>query len=331
MSVWLFDSAGAALYEVAEFESIITTERFREHSEWSGRFPASAYTKFTEAYFAIVSGEPEVYLVEDITLKTDRDGQTVEVGGRSASALLHTRTIVGTLTWDTLTAGAMIADMMGDFTTTRALPLVFGTGDTVGSTFSLQRSWGDCGEIALEILAAQSLGMRTRMDGATVKLDVFAPNYTDTILGEAYGSADSSTYEKAKGSWRNYAYVLGEGVGDARMQVTVDQTASGERRELYVDASDLQKGVLTDPQYQALLSARGASKLADTRLVEWANADTDAALRAGDVVWYDSTRWAMSFMCTEAMTTYEGGTVKHTAKFGERRATLRKTLRRYAK
>lgn len=412
--LWLFDAAGNQTAEIAEYNSVITTERYREHSEWSGLFSPSDYAKFAAAYYAQMSGETEVYLVEKPVYTTGKKGG-LEVSGRSASALLSLRTIVGTKAWNAMTAGAMLSNMMADFIGSRALALKFGTGTAVGSAFTLQRSWEDCGEIALEVLAAQNLGMRTRFDGTVPTLDVFAAADIGVNLGEKFLDGSTARLINDKSAWRNFAYVLGEGEGDARIQTTVDQTSGAERRELYVDARDLQReftvampytvnatnnmftivghglavgnkvklsGVtggaplandtyyyvnvdgttpmtadvfslsatlggatinvttngsgsittlrINDAQYPTLLQARGASRLADTRRLEYAEAsDVTAALRAGDVVWYDAGVFGSSFMASEVVSTYEGERVTRSVAMGDPPATGFRSLRRY--
>lgn len=326
--LWLYDSTGVLTSVVTEFETIETRERYREHSEWTGRFSLSAKAALDDAYFAVVADEPEVYLVQRVETETGLN-QGVIASGLSASALLSIRTIAGTKTWNGLTAGAMIANMMADFTGARAIHLTFGTGSSIGSAFSMQRSWGDAGVRAIEILAAQDLGMRTRLDGTSVMLDVFALSDTGLLLGEVYGDGSTARQARDDKPWKNYAYVLGEGVGAARVQVIVDQTGGAERRELYVDASDLQKGTLTDLQYQALLTARGASKLAEARRIDTAKADgMTAPVRAGDVIWYDSSFWQASYPVTEVITTREGSKVRRSPVLGEPTMTMQRMIRR---
>ena len=327
--LWLYDKAGDTIAHLPEYESLLTTERYREHSEWTGRFPTDAYAALEAAYFASVDDEPEVYLVQAPELVTGKQ-RFAACGGLSASALLSLRTIEGTKAWSAMKAGAMVADMMSTFTGARVLPISFGTGDTLGSAFSEQRSWGDCGEIAIGLLAAQGLGMRTRFEGKSVKLDVYAPADTGLLLGEGYGDGSTSSRGRNDKKWRNYAYVAGEGEGSARIVEIVDQTSGGERRELYVDARDISRGSLTETQYRALLAARGASKLADHRRVDMATAtDLNAALRAGDVVWYDATMWSASFMATEVRTVRErGAVVSRTPTFGEPLGGIAQNLRR---
>lgn len=86
--------------------------------------------------------------------------------------------------------------------------------------------------------------------------------------------------------YKNFAYVAGEGEGSARVIVEVDlrSSADEERREVYVDARDLQstyqddagdEHTYTADQYRALLRQRGLEKLAEYQKIETVNGDVD--------------------------------------------------------
>ena len=68
--------------------------------------------------------------------------------------------------------------------------------------------------------------------------------------------------------------IAGEGEGDDRRQVTLEDTSKGlSRRELYVDARDLQSdsdpdNPIPEEEYMQLLSSRGKEKLAENQLVQ---------------------------------------------------------------
>jgi hypothetical protein len=417
--------------------------------------------------------------VEHVELVTGAEPHCI-AKGRSATALLHQRTIEGTEVWSATKHGAIVKDIIDGFTGDRAIAgLSFGTGDTLGTAIDLQHSWGDAGEVVLEVLAAGNLGMTATLTGTDIVLDVFAPTDNGTLLGEKYRNASSGAVVRQTGDWRNYAIVLGEdpdlvpvtpsatniaagssvsgsasdlaargtalwtlgenastgltldctfgtvpadaepgefvvvgayqgtsthwieahawnyGTGayeklrdlficsgglngdewrvpfamrhidttngecklrlvhnsatynnahrlvldyvaceyqPARTRVDVDDTGTDELRELYVDARDLQKtahGVtLSDVDYAAVLTQRGYEKLSETRIVEYAEADTDAELSPGAVCWYDNRVWSGSLMVTEAKTTREGGHVLQTATLGEPPLSLRRLIRK---
>lgn len=480
--LWLYDSSRVRTGHVFEASSLVVTRRFAEHSEWRGRFPVSAYDALAAAAYAVPHGQDEVYLVERVTIGDDVEAATeyVEAGGRSCTALLHLRTIVGTMSWAAVKHGQIISDIIGSLSGGRAIGgLAFGTGASVGTPIDLQRSWGDMGEVVREVASAASLGLRARLSGTSILIDVFAAASSDALVGDEYGTGSSSQYSVDNTEWRNYAVVLGEvpeptgipattktltngstgsgtsadiddmdgthwsivedaatgillelvfrtlaghtpgeisvrgyytgsgtnhhidlygynydtGIWDLlvdgfmpgggaaaadytysfgpiyvdeayrfakfrlqhhtatynaahnlvldsaritmrapRVRVDVDQRSGGALRELFIDARDIQRNsgddTLSASEYAAVLAARGAEKLADTRRIEFAAVTLDAALNPGDVVWYDSSRWKASLMCTEATITTEGGMVKHSATLGEPPPRMRKTFRK---
>lgn len=210
--------------------------------------------------------------------------------------------------------------------------LAFGEGVTAGEAIDMQRSWGDLGDAVLEVLGAGTLGIRSRLVGRSILIDVFEPATTAVTMGEAYGDGLASSLSVDKRAWRNYAYVLGEGEGSARVQVEVDLTDGEERRELYVDARDLQKEVdgetLSDADYEAVLTQRGTEKLAETRLVEFIEATATGTVSVGDLVHYDSGEWSAELMASEVTTTIEGGASARKVLLGEPPATLKRTVKR---
>ena len=330
--LWLIDSAGAQTAYIPEAASVVVTRRHNLHSEFAARLTLSAFTDADAAYFVMVQGCPLVFLAEHVEIRKDESGtRYVDFRGREASGLLHTRILEGTFTWAGATPGAMVEDILASFTGARALPLAFGTGNTLGTATSLQRSWTDAGETFLEIIAASGLGFRTRMDGATPTLDLYERSTTAVLLGDKHGSGSSSTHVKSIGSWKTYAIVLGQGVGDDRTRVDVDLTGGTlERRELIVDARDLSPDGLTAAQYEAALAERGKAKLEETCKVEYGEADVSAPLEPGSLVYYDAGLWAAEMEVTEATEVREGGMRKYTATLGWREPSVWQTVARVA-
>jgi hypothetical protein len=89
----------------------------------------------------------------------------------------------------------------------------------------------------------------------------------------------SSTYTNNRESFSNVAVVAGEGEGSSRVHYSVNPTEQGySRRELYVDARDLQSSyydsatsqtvTLPQAEYEKLLLERGKEKLKDVAEVE---------------------------------------------------------------
>lgn len=86
---------------------------------------------------------------------------------------------------------------------------------------------------------------------------------------------EGTSYIRDYMNYRNMAYVAGEGEGSSRIFLTIgDVDATGlARKELYVDARDLQKerddgSVISDYTYNKMLTKRGLDKLQETKSYE---------------------------------------------------------------
>lgn len=323
------------------YESLVTDPKWSQHSKWSGRFPLSDHEHLEAAYFMQVKGDPRVYLVENITAHekvVNGVDPHVEASGREASALLHARTIAGTLREANRTPAYLANQLFNHLSTTsRGIAgLSLDTSLSYTGSYTIddwQRSWGDMGAVFLDLMESAGYGFYTYLDSSkNIRIVIQAPVYNDANVGAKYGNATGARLVRGISDWRNYAYVLGEGEGSTRRQVIVDQRGGQERRELYVDARDLQQTVdgttYTNAQYDAMLAQRGREKLAETRIVEYAEASTSAPLSPGDVVWYDTARWSGFLMVTGAPVTREGGKRQHGVSLGEAPTTIGKVIRR---
>lgn len=156
------------------------------------------------------------------------------------------------------------------------------------------------------------------------------------IFGTDFNNILSSEYVSDKNNYRNVAYVAGEGEGESRVVVEVKQTESTGffRREIVVDARDLQKANsvsrMTDEEYNELLQQRGKEKLSEFRKVESYEAELMSDTRTGFVYGKDyflgdtvsvidkNLGVILSAKITEATITFaeDGYTVEPTFGFG---------------
>lgn len=86
------------------------------------------------------------------------------------------------------------------------------------------------------------------------------------VFSEKFGNISVDSISLSTEKMKNYAIVLGEGEGENRVKVHVDATNGMERRELIVDAKDIQKEENeTDENYHSRLFARGIEKLLENQ------------------------------------------------------------------
>lgn len=230
-------------------------------------------------------------VIEDIRLKTDEiDGNVMTITGRDLKSFLDRRIIWGQLythgNIEAVLANIVNISYTNPTDTNRKLAAFkfISNGDPRVTSVSIdtQYTGDDLYSIFTDIVEnttvgfsvtavpsnstweCQLLGGRDMTDSnrSPVPL-IFSPDY-DNILDTQYAESDAKL--------KNVAYVGGEGEGSARKYTRVGQVVGLNRREIFVDASDITTKVqgqadLTTAQYTAALGARGTQKLNENRLV----------------------------------------------------------------
>ena len=152
------------------------------------------------------------------------------------------------------------------------------------------------------------------------------------IFSNSFYNVRNVVYNRSNASYKNYAYVAGEGEGSSRVIVTVDNRAPGEeRKEIWVDARDLQSkdsagNAISADTYRQQLNQRGLEKLAEYRKVETVNSSIDNQANLvykkdfdlGDLCTYINTDVGIAAdkRITEIIETYEGAATELTITFG---------------
>lgn len=99
------------------------------------------------------------------------------------------------------------------------------------------------------------------------------------IFAAEYENLLSSSYLLDTTEYKNVAIVAGEGEGKNRKRATYGSASGLHRRELFVDARDLStnEGEISDEDYTAQLTARGAEKIAENPITEAFDGEIDTA------------------------------------------------------
>ncbi len=161
----------------------------------------------------------------------------------------------------------------------------------LGTSITLQNTGDEVGTKLYEVLKTQEMSQRLVFDYLENSLtyEVWrgkdrTDNQTENswaIFSDSFRNIKNAQYDRDESDYKNVAYVAGEGEGSARIVVEVDIRSSPdeERRELFVDARDLQKTTdnvtYTDAQYRDLLFQRGLEKLAEYAVIEKVDSGVD--------------------------------------------------------
>ena len=265
----------------------------------------------------------EATIIEGVSV----EGEEITATGRMGLSMLDRRIITPTVNFSGTVEDAMRKVVSDNAITARPLPhLVLGDAAGLTPTATFQATGKNVLITCTALARSAPLGFRCRLDvpGKRWVFEVY--DGTDrsvtqhdrpyVLFSDEFRNIVNPKYEINTTGAANYAYVAGQGSGENRVIVTVDQTGGEPRRELWVDARDLQQaeGQSLD-DYKAQLTQRGNEKLAEVARVENFSADavdtenfrylTDWDL--GDIVSFEKWGIRLDQRITEVEEVDEGG------------------------
>lgn len=252
----------------------------------------------------------ETAKLETMEYCSSGDGTSVILTGRFLESVLGDRVVKITRTY-TGTTEEIARNMVNEFCIGGTNPvfdgkLKLGSYKGLGHRRTYQNTGDDIKTALYELLKLDGLSYSVNYDyeedGLTFEVwsgvdrtenqevyswATFCKNF-ENILEDKY-SMDETQF-------KNFAYVAGEGRANNRVVVEVNGMKTGEeRKELYVDARDLQQDEkMSDAEYREALRQRGLEKLQENKRVEMtefaidpeANLEYHRDYELGDVVMY---------------------------------------------
>ena len=135
------------------------------------------------------------------------------------------------------------------------------------------------------------------------------------IFSKEFENILHQEYTDSLNNYRTIALVAGEGEGSGRKLVTVGGGTGFDRYELFIDARDLQQEDMTNEEYEAVLTDRGQSKLAEMKEIQTfeskininSNLKYKEDFNLGDIVTCTSKKWGITIdtRITEVEEIYE--------------------------
>lgn len=354
-----FETLGA----IPLFRTLIWIRRYQK----LGAF--ELYT--TKEYFPLLSNGRYLYrndaeelgVIDEVNYAQDDSGsREIYAKGNFAECLLQNRVI----SESTALSGTLESAMRNLVTKFAISPkdsdriikhLRLGTISGLTPTISAQTLGDDLSEKLYSLGNAENISHRVRYDYLTNDLAFEVWQGKDrrdsqtenswAVFSNSFYNIRDAIYNRDATSYKNFAYVAGEGEGSARVIVEVDlrDNPSEERREIFVDARDLQSRYTdasgnersyTTAEYRALLIQRGKEKLAEYKKVETVTSSVDSHANLeykkdydlGDYCTYINTEIGIETAqrITEIMETYEGGSIELIVTFGNEGVTTVKQL-----
>ena len=363
MDIIIMDEDMQTIGSVPLFKTLIWTRRYYEYGLYELHTSSSFFPLLNRGAFLCRNDRDELGLIEDVEYSQDDKGATTcFVKGYFSEKLLKDRvaprsvTIVGT---PEVIGRQLVQTYIIDPTDDRKIQnIVLGEISGIGKSIKMQDTGFDISEKLYAVEATQEQSHRLRYDYLNNVLIFETWEGLDrresqnvnswAIFSNSFANIKDVVYERDTSAYKNYAYVAGEGEGSARTIVEVDirKDKNEKRREIYVDARDLQSSdangkTMSVAAYRDTLYQRGLEKLDQYDKIEIVNSSVDPLANLkymvdfdlGDLCTYINTDVGIELdqRITEVQEVYEGGKTTITVVFGNDEATsITKIIKREA-
>lgn len=283
--------------EVNQYDSLIWPDKFNGYASFELWAPIteenSEYFKKGNILWCGGDNAAKVEIVKSTI--DDKGNKTFNVKGRTLEVVLTTRIIWGTYNASNKYASTAMYEIVNQncvnpTNAKRKIPYLECAEDKqLGGKMSVQKTGGDVYDSLTTIAGSKDLGFNVLFRPKEKKLifEVVAGvdrTIEQSVVDPVEFSTDledilSSSYYTNDQDEKNVAFVQGEGDGASRIsQISGNNELEGfDRKELYVDARDLQSETvnedgsttsLTPDEYKAALVNRGDDKLSECEVTE---------------------------------------------------------------
>lgn len=311
MDLIVMDQNFNSLDVIDEYESLIWTDRYNKAGDFE-IYTVATYDivrKLKQNRFLYNPESEHIMVIEDLEITTDAEkGNKFKVTGRSAESLLERKIIWEQITLDGYLQGQikklLDQNVMNPKISQRKVPyFIFQETDDPAITelkINKQYTGENLYETIVEICESFGIGFKMILTndqklafglyaGKDRSYDqfanphiVFSPNFENLVNTDFYQSNNNL---------KTTALVAGEDEAKGRRTVVVGDTdlVGFDRRELYVDARDIQSEVpaenegeddtiMSDEEYDALLAQRGEEAMTEYKSVHTFDGEVEPIL-----------------------------------------------------
>lgn len=281
--------------EVNNFSSLMWCDKYNGYASFEIWAPITDENAelFKKGYFVWCGGDT-AGIIEIVKSEMDEDGnKTFNIKGRTLEAILTTRIIWGTYIASNKNASTIMYDIVknnciNNSQTSRKIPYLECAVDKfLGDKISLQKTGDEVYDAITDIASSADLGYNLLfkpqekkivfevVEGVDRTVQITTKEGSEVVeFSTDLEDILSSSYYSNNQDEKNVAFIQGEGEGADRVStVSGDNNLIGfDRKELYVDARDLQSNgtdengntiELTPDQYKQVLWNRGNDKLSE--------------------------------------------------------------------
>lgn len=361
MQFTIFDRDFQTIGAIQIFNTLLWYRRYYSPGIFELHVPAEYFDLINSGQYLYRNDRTELGVIREVNFMRGEKGEkTAYCKGYFAEHLLNNAVIYPafgrTGTSETLARSIVEQYIIDPADTKRKMKNIrLGAEKGIGDPISLQNTGDHVGDRLYDMLKTQEMSQRLvfNYQENTLTYEVWKGlDRRDTqqenswaTFSDHFCNIKNAQYDRDESDLKNFAYVAGEGEGPDRKVVEVDIRSSPgeERRELWVDARDLQQYSdnvsYTDAQYRNMLFQRGLEKLADYAAIEKVDSDVDPAANLiygtdfdlGDLCTYrySDVNIECSKRITEVQEVFEGAKRTLSVIFGNDSATnFKKIIRR---
>lgn len=269
------------------YESLIWTDRYYGYGDFE------IYTNFTSSILAMMQHDRYLHMadsehmmiVESVEVASDAElGERLIISGRSLESILTRRIIWNTISvtgsLQTGLAGIINDNFINPTDSKRQIANFIFEPSTdpriTALTWEQQMTGDNVYDVVNALCEENQMGFKVTLNdlnqfvmtlymGENRSYDQDPEVNPYVVFSPSYENIINSNYLDNTTEMKNVALVAGEDSGSARRTITIGATEGLPRRELYVDARDIQSEQVT--QYEEALKERGLQYLDENKRV----------------------------------------------------------------
>ena len=267
MQLYIYNSNRELTGIVESFEYLRWTRRYSQCGSFEIKAIATPENTalLKEGNFIWKNDDEEAGIIEHLELsQTERE--FITASGRFATSFLSRRIVWGTekLSGDISVCVEQLLDnnLISPTDTVRQITGISFSSPNLGVPVSTQISHRNLMDAVTGLCATSDIGIKSVIDPVTGIFTVTLYRGADSqaVFSKEYENLTEQSYTESTADYANTALIGGEGEGTARTFVAITSGSGETRREIFVDAKDLQE-VDFGIGYTDALIFRGQSKL----------------------------------------------------------------------
>lgn len=343
MELYIYNSDRELTGIVESFEYLRWTRRYSQCGSFELRAIATPEntTLLQEGNFIWKNDDEEAGIIEHLEM-VQAEQEIITASGRFATSFLSRRIV-----WQTeVLSGDLSAcveqllnnNLISPTDTARQIDGIVFSAPNLGVPVSTQISYRGLMDVITELCGASEIGIKTVFTPATHLFTVTLYKGIDSqaVFSKEYENLTEQSYTESAADYANTALIGGEGEGESRTFVAITSGSGETRREIFVDAKDLQAADFGTGYTDALIF-RGQSKLSeqgirysfDTSVNPHGNLTYKTDFDLGQTVKVISKAWGvfMTTRITEIEETYDADGLSISVVFGKAELTIAQKMR----